>query len=199
MVSRAIWEKHARVSSSKTFKIWPLCDTQDCQSTVINSAEHLYNYIFNWIFQETTTSTVHDIGAVLTFIAAACYCTTQTFTTWKLYCFNIDDRLSWIYRLTITCIMMTAGSLFLLFSLFAYEEFEDSHPTHTILQWDQKDGGYNLHVFSNVSEWIGVTCFLLFLVSYFNEFQEINIVTKCIPRSSNCIESVELEKLQESS
>ena len=157
------------------------------------------NCSFNWIFQETTTSTVHDIGAVLAFFAAAAYCTTQTFITWKMYCFNIDDRLSWIYRMTITCIMITAGSLFLLFSLLSYQEFKDSDPTHSILQWDQEDGGYNLHVFSNVSEWIGASCFLLFLVSYFKEFQEINIVTKCIPRSSNFDRSTELEKLQESS
>ena len=149
--------------------------------------------------KETTTSTVHDIGAVLAFIAAASYCTTQTFITWKMYFFNIDERLSWIYRMTVTCIMITAGSLFLLFSLLSYQEFKDSHSTHSILQWDQEDGGYNLHVFSNVSEWIGASCFLLFLASYFNEFQEINIVTKCIPRSSNCNRSMELEKLQESS
>ena len=145
------------------------------------------------MFQDTTTATVHDIGAVLTFIAASCYCTTQSFMTWKLYCFSIDDRLSWIYRLIVTCIMFTAGSLFLLFSLFAYEEFEESNPDHSILQWNQKDGGYNLHVFSNVCEWIGASCFLLFLVSFFNEFQEINVVTKCIPRNPSCSKSTETE------
>ena len=116
--------------------------------------------------------------------------------TWKLYRLNIDDRLSWIYRLAITCIMITVGTLFLMLSLFAYQEFKESHPAHTILQWDQEDGGYDLHVFSNVSEWIGASCFLLFMVSYFNEFQEIHIVTKCTPRrsDSNSIESAELEK-----
>ena len=90
--------------------------------------------------------------------------------------------------------MITAGTLFLLSSLFAYEEFKESQPAHTILQWDKNDGGYNLHVFSNVSEWIGASCFLLFMVSYFNEFQEISIVNKCIPRSSNDTESEESEK-----
>ena len=150
-------------------------------------------------FQETTTSSVHDVGAVLTFISAACYCTTQSFITCKLYHFKIDDRLSWIYRLTVTCIMITAGSLFLLFSLIAYQQFEESNPTHTILQWDKDDGGYNLHVFSNVSEWIGASSFLLFLASYFKEFQEIQILPKCIPRSSNNIKSTELENLRESS
>jgi hypothetical protein len=95
--------------------------------------------------------------------------------------------------------MITAGSLFLLFSLLAYQEFKDSQPAHSILQWDKDDGGYNLHVFSNVSEWIGASCFLLFLVSYFNEFQEINVVTKCIPRNTNGDKSMELEKLKESS
>ncbi len=96
--------------------------------------------------------------------------------------------------------MIIAGSLFLLSSLFAYQEFKDSHPTHTVLQWDKEDGGYDLHVFSNVSEWIGASCFLLFIISYFNEFQEINIVTKCIPRrSNNCVKSTESEELQDSS
>ena len=94
--------------------------------------------------------------------------------------------------------MITAGSLFLMFSLISFAEFKDSHPSHTILRWNQNDGGYELHVFSNVCEWIGASCFLLFLVSYLKEFQEVQIVTKCISKSLSSLKSTE-EELEESS
>ena len=78
--------------------------------------------------------------------------------------------------------MFLSGSFFLISSLFAYQEFKEGQGEHNMLEWKPGDSGYHLHVVSNVCEWIGASSFVLFILSYFNEFQEVEIVTKCSSR-----------------
>ena len=97
--------------------------------------------------------------------------------------------------------------MFLLSSLFAWQEFKEGHGVrHDILKWEPGDGGYHLHVFSNTCEWVGASSFMLFIVSYFKEFQEVVVVTKCSSRhdyetaSTSCLSKSDesLEELHDS-
>ena len=89
--------------------------------------------------------------------------------------------------------------------MFAYQEFKENHSGHDILKWKQGDGGYDLHVFSNVWEWVGTSSFILFIMSYFKEFQEVHVVTKCLSRNRHAeferetLKSEEIDDLPDSS
>lgn len=55
--------------------------------------------------------------------------------------------------------------------------------------WKETDDGYNAHLASTFSEWLMSICFLLFFLTYFREFQKINVIIQVQPKNAEIFSS----------
>jgi hypothetical protein len=82
-------------------------------------------------------------------------------------------------RLLLTITTSICGLAFFLAEIPAYKQFIQSGSQHSIQQWRPEDDGYRLHVVSNVCEWVGASCFAIFISTFFKEFQKISLSVNC--------------------
>lgn len=111
---------------------------------------------------------MHIIGAALLFTSGAAYCWAQTFTTYQLAKFNVNDKSVFTARLAISSILTLSTLLFLICGGLGYH---DKTP-ETVL------------IVGNLAEWLAAWCFGLFGLTFFKEFQNLSLKVQCIPRCS---------------
>lgn len=111
---------------------------------------------------------MHIIGAALLFTSGAAYCWAQTFTTYQLAKFNVNDKSVFTARLAISSILTLSTLLFLICGGLGYH---DKTPD-TVL------------IVGNLAEWLAAWCFGLFGLTFFKEFQNLSLKVQCIPRCS---------------
>lgn len=126
---------------------------------------------------------VHDIAAVFLFVGGAIYCWIQSIMTYHLFKIELNSLYLLIIRLVCSSLLAIGVGVFFIAEVFAYNEFVESGTTHTVSQWQPEDGGYSLHVLSNMAEWLSVWCFGIFVLTYCKEFQKISIGIQCVAKS----------------
>jgi hypothetical protein len=138
----------------------------------------------------------HDTGAVLLFGFGAVYCWLQTILTYKMSLLGTNPVPIFAARLILTCIITVFGSIFFIAEVAAYGAFR--HQTeHTVAHWQPDDPGYSIHVLSNIGEWLSAFCFGLFSVTFFDEFQCVNLSLNCKLKPGVGSESTDYLNLEE--
>jgi len=135
--------------------------------------------------QSDTTVIIHDIGAVLLFGGGAVYCWMQSIMTFRLQPYGVSTLTMTKLRFMLSGFLTFFGLVFFIAEIFAYQDFLKGNNGHTVATWSPGDKGYSVHVFSNVSEWIAGFCLFLFGLTYFEEFQAVNLKVYCVRKDGN--------------
>ena len=122
---------------------------------------------------------VHDFGSILLFAGGAFYFWAQTILTYHFSKAGLNSTCMFVFRLAITVLMTICGIVFFVAEIPAYKQFLLSGTNRTIQQWRPEDGGYTLHVLSNVCEWVGASCFTIVISTFYGEFQKISLSVNC--------------------
>ena len=86
----------------------------------------------------------------------------------------VSSRLKWaskwvfIFRLVVSCIITCAGIGYPFFKWFSKTRLQTGSSEAF---WSLDDGGYALHLFSTIGEWVACLCLALFPASFYEEFK----------------------------
>ncbi|KAL0276294.1 UNVERIFIED_CONTAM: hypothetical protein PYX00_003893 [Menopon gallinae] len=120
-------------------------------------------------FQETNQFAIHIIGAIMCFVLITIYFLIQCVFTYKMQC---ASKLIFWLRVLFTCI--NAISFIMTFSPIG--EAIKRHKGKNKLYWTPKDGGYEYHLISTISEWILVLSFCLYVSTFYWEFKKFHFM-----------------------
>ncbi|XP_023022651.2 DNA damage-regulated autophagy modulator protein 2 isoform X2 [Leptinotarsa decemlineata] len=121
-------------------------------------------------FQETNLFIVHWIGAVLVFGGGAIYICLQTIIYLKITPV-IGQWRSTQLRVVLSVISTMSFVIFFVAAMVSYRQFQGRDH----LKWQQKDGGFEWHNISTLSEWICATSVMIFILLFTAEFKSIQI------------------------
>ncbi|KAJ8962321.1 hypothetical protein NQ318_018300, partial [Aromia moschata] len=125
-----------------------------------------YGVVMVASFQETNVLVVHLMGAAMCFGLGTIYEVLQVSISVLLYP-TFGDKLVIIFRGICAVICLITHGLTFAFGVAAWFQFTGTD----ITKWERKDGGYDLHLISVISEWILAIVTQLFLVSFAGEFR----------------------------
>ncbi|XP_058842201.1 DNA damage-regulated autophagy modulator protein 1 isoform X1 [Acipenser ruthenus] len=119
-------------------------------------------------FQETVITLVHDIGAIIAFLAGVIYISLQSIISFKMYPSGSTLIVCYI-RMGISGISIIAVVPMIVCALMV---------PRTQLHWDPDEKDYPLHLVSAVCEWIVAFGFVCYFLTYIKEFQKFTLKTK---------------------
>ncbi|XP_012558090.1 DNA damage-regulated autophagy modulator protein 1 [Hydra vulgaris] len=126
---------------------------------------------------------IHDAGAIVFFLFTTMYFWVQTILSYKVSKFGLISSLMCHVR----CFLIFTISVFLCInvvtSILSYEIFINYNLQHTIAQWVPGDFGYLIHIVSNSSEWLSAMFIIIYVLTYFEEFQHVVLLIDCQERS----------------
>lgn len=155
-------------------------------------------------FQVYNSLVTHMIGAFMVFGLGMVYCWMQCVISYKMRHMGMSSSLSCHTRF----ILSMAVTLFFITTFVAAsvatEELTKSKdstrgnstttavtPTSSMYEhrWKKSDPGYDAHLTSTFSEWFMAICFLLYFLTYFREFQKIQMRIKIEPKNAEIFSS----------
>ena len=130
---------------------------------------------------------VHDTGAILLFGFGVLYFWVQTFISYKMRTHGIYSTRLCHLRLALTTIVTLCAIVFFTAAAYGWILFQQENHNHSVNQWMPGDGGYSLHVLSNSAEWLALVAFLCLSLTFFGEFQKVNLSVECREKSPTII------------
>ncbi|EDO49700.1 predicted protein, partial [Nematostella vectensis] len=125
--------------------------------------------------KHTTMMFFHDAGSILLFAAGSCYFWIHVVLTHHLVKIGYNSCCMFAIRFALTVLCSVCGLTFFLAEIYGYRAFLASGSTHTIQQWKPGDAGYELHVVSNVAEWVAGASFTIYISTFYSEFQRLSL------------------------
>lgn len=144
-------------------------------------------------FQETNSLPTHLTGAIMVFGLGALYCWIQAFISHLMRNQATSSALSSCTRFILSALV----TLFFIITLAAggaasaahKEQYKNMSNIKSEFKWKETDDGYNAHLASTFCEWLMTICFLLFFLTYFREFQKINVIIQVQPKNAEIFSS----------
>lgn len=121
-------------------------------------------------FQETAALSVHFVGALLFFGGGTIYFWLQALCTFYLHPLGYSTRLTHI-RTVLSIVATLTFITALTTGILSRIIFKGTNPQ----KWHKKDGGFELHLISSVTEWICAGAFVLYIFTFTGEFKDIKI------------------------
>ncbi|KAI9585980.1 DNA damage-regulated autophagy modulator protein 1 [Glossina fuscipes] len=121
-------------------------------------------------FQETNVRIVHFTGAFLCFGFGALYFWLQSLISYMIYPIAGTKRNAHLRLAMAACCTM----LFILMAVtgvMSHILFRGQNPR----KWYPSDGGWHFHVISSISEWIMATIFSFYILTFTEEFRDLDI------------------------
>lgn len=157
-------------------------------------------------FQVYNSLVTHMIGAAMVFGLGMVYCWLQCVISYKMRYMGMSSSLScytrFILSLAVTLFFITTfiGASIATNELTKSQSKHSTHgnatatavpPTTTMYEhkWKESDPGYDAHLTSTFSEWFMAICFLLFFMTYFREFQKIQVRIQVEPKNAGIFSS----------
>lgn len=121
-------------------------------------------------FQETNVRIVHFIGAFMCFGSGTLYFWMQAFISYTIQPMagskaKAHIRLGMAVCCTILFILLAVTGI------MSHILFRGTNPR----KWYPSDGGWRFHVVSSVSEWIIATIFCFFILTFTDEFRDVDL------------------------
>lgn len=135
-------------------------------------------------FQETSVSIVHFIGTFIAFGSSIIYMWLQTVMSYYAYPLLNSLAVARV-RLTLTLLTSICFIITVVTGAIAMKQFNGSDPTN----WHPKDGGFDYHLISTITEWILVMGLDFFFLSFVRELRHISLLS---PQVHFLIEELDL-------
>lgn len=124
---------------------------------------------------------VHDVGAMTAFISGLSYCWLQCAMSYKLRDHGVINSSAVCHsRAMLSLILSFCVMIFGACQGKANLEWDRVRPRYHFLaklKWSPQDPGYLYHVISSVAEWSMCGGMLLFMLTFAQEFQQIEITS----------------------
>ncbi|XP_015599824.1 DNA damage-regulated autophagy modulator protein 2 [Cephus cinctus] len=121
-------------------------------------------------FQETSVVVVHLIGAFMCFGGGTAYFWTQAMCSYYLHPLGCSIRIAHL-RLALSIFCTVCFFIILITGMLAHMAYNGTNPR----KWYKEDGGWELHVVSTVTEWICAVAFCVYILTFTDEFREIEL------------------------
>ncbi|XP_023290703.1 DNA damage-regulated autophagy modulator protein 2 isoform X2 [Orussus abietinus] len=122
-------------------------------------------------FQETSVIVVHLIGALLCFGCGAAYFWIQAMCSYYMHPIGCSLRIAYL-RLVLSAFCTVCFFVILVTGILAHMAYNGTNPR----KWYKDDGGWELHVVSTVAEWICAIGFCAYILTFTDEFREIQLI-----------------------
>ena len=114
-------------------------------------------------------------GASFTFGGGILYMWLNTYLSFKMVGCGINSKALSAFRFFASFTSLVTFVICVTARYISIEEWNSGkHYSSTKELWHPKDSGYDMHVVSSISEWITAMLFLLFFLSFHNEFDQIS-------------------------
>lgn len=144
-------------------------------------------------FQETNSLPTHLTGAIMVFGLGTLYCWMQAFISHLMRNQATSSALSSCTRFILSALITVFFIITLAAGGAASAAYKEQHKNMSDmapeLKWKKTDDGYNAHLASTFSEWLMSICFLLYFLTYFREFQKINVIIQIRPKNAEIFSS----------
>ncbi|XP_058950020.1 DNA damage-regulated autophagy modulator protein 2 [Pocillopora verrucosa] len=144
-------------------------------------------------FQETNSLPTHLTGAIMVFGLGTLYCWMQAFISHLMRNQATSSALSSCTRFILSALITVFFIITLAAGGAASAAYKEQHNNKSDmapeLKWKKTDDGYNAHLASTFSEWLMSICFLLYFLTYFREFQKINVIIQIRPKNAEIFSS----------
>jgi hypothetical protein len=132
---------------------------------------------------------VHFIGAAMVFGFGIGYMWIQTLMSYLIYRISIARKMSHLIAIIIRLILSVLASIFFVIVIVSMQIASRQHIHQSVeystYYWDARNGGYTVHLISTVAEWCLGISFLLFFVTFHNDFLRLHIITTIAIRGVN--------------
>lgn len=115
---------------------------------------------------------LHDAATALLFVSGIPYLWFQTAITFFTAKMGLHSKCVFIFRLVVSCTITCAGIGYPFFKWFSYTRLQTGS---SVDFWSPGDGGYALHLFSTIGEWVACLCLALFPASFYEEFKTFSL------------------------
>lgn len=143
-------------------------------------------------FQVINSLVVHMIGAVMVFGLGMVYCWMQAVISHKMRSQAMSSALS-SYTRFVLAFLVTVFFIITIVAGGASTAQYKKHKNDTVgrydHEWKEDDPGYQAHLASTFSEWLMSICFLLYFLTFFREFQKINVHIQVRPKNAEIFSS----------
>ena len=85
---------------------------------------------------------------------------------------GLHSKWVFIFRLVVSCIITCSGIGYPFFKWFSKTRLQTGSSEAF---WSPDDGGYALHFFSTIGEWVACLCLALFPSSFYEEFKTFSL------------------------
>ena len=114
----------------------------------------------------------HNAATALLLVSGILYLWFQSaigFFTAKM---GLHSKWVFIFRLVVSCIITCSGIGYPFFKWFSKTRLQTGSSEAF---WSPDDGGYALHFFSTIGEWVACLCLALFPSSFYEEFKTFSL------------------------
>ena len=114
----------------------------------------------------------HNAATALLLVSGILYLWFQSaigFFTAKM---GLHSKWVFIFRLVVSCIITCSGIGYPFFKWFSKTRLQTGSSEAF---WSPDDGGYALHLFSTIGEWVACLCLALFPASFYEEFKTFSL------------------------
>ena len=115
---------------------------------------------------------LHDAATALLLVSAIPYLWLQTAITFFTAKMGLHSKWVFIFRLVVSCTMTCTGIGYPFFKWFSTTKLQTGSSEAF---WSPDDGGYALHLFSTIGEWVACLCLALFPASFYEEFKTFSL------------------------
>ncbi|XP_065191496.1 DNA damage-regulated autophagy modulator protein 2-like [Sycon ciliatum] len=130
-------------------------------------------------FQEIYVGVVHLTGATMTFAGGVVYGIMQCVMTYRMQAGQTTMQRGRLLLVRMVINLLTAICFVntMVFMAVSHKQFhvENNYHLNASMHWKKGDGGYEAHIASTVSEWAMGFLFAIFFLTFFKEFQRINL------------------------
>lgn len=103
---------------------------------------------------------IHNVAAVVVFVTGLVYCSLQTYISYAMVHYNVNNRITCHWRFALTLSIICNFIVFIIANKLALSQYGSDKKQAPKLLWTPKQGGYKLHVLSSAAEWL--MCFILY-------------------------------------
>ncbi|XP_057324611.1 DNA damage-regulated autophagy modulator protein 2 [Microplitis mediator] len=121
-------------------------------------------------FQETSNLIIHLIGAVLCFGGGTVYIWLQAVYSYRLNPLGCSPKITNL-RLVLAIFCTICFFVVFIAAALAAKDFKGNNPRI----WSKDDGGWEMHLLSTITEWLCAIAICIFILSFTNEFREIEL------------------------
>ena len=112
----------------------------------------------------------HNAATALLLVSGILYLWFQSAIGYFTAKMGLHSKWVFIFRLVVSCIITCAGIWYPFFKWFSKTRLGSSEAF-----WSPDDGGYALHLFSTIGEWVACLCLALFPASFYEEFKTFSL------------------------